>query len=598
MIKDKDPALQKPLAAGAGSPWLSGPGIKALPLLRRFLSPGLPLTSSTGVLELVAGIRVKPSRLLLPVAIVLWRLAINPVTGVAATTEIPSRISDVTVFSDRAAVTRVAEADLPAGETTLAIVDLPDELIDDSLQVQAEGNAALTLLSNDLRREVLTGAANPRVRTLEEQVRNLEQQGAGLAFQIAQLKGRASYLATLTTAFAKGERTAPALPDVESIYRFYVDETAKLAAEQQNLERQAQALNVELERAKQELKTLNRSKAQRTLLVTLQAGQPAHARLRVQYQLRNASWKPVYDARTNDDENRVVLDYRGSVRQRTGEDWLGAALVLSTAQPGLSGRMPELQPVYLRFVEPPQPVVNSAPLGAPKARALAAVPAPGDSESAFQAQAEVVNRGLSVSYRAPLPANVPADGDPHAVALQQITLEGKPRYVTTPVLDQTAFLRYHVTNRTDALLLAGEVNLYRDGDLVGKGAINEVPSGAEFDLDFGRDQNLTVRRKRVVDRRSSSGLINRKDTQERRYQITLENHHPVAVAVQVIDALPVSQNTEITLTGISFSEPPTTQDQPTGKLTWEFDLPPQGKKTIEFGFTVQSPEGREIQEGF
>jgi uncharacterized protein (TIGR02231 family) len=227
---------------------------------------------------------------------------------------------------------------------------------------------------------------------------------------------------------------------------------------------------------------------------------------------------------------------------------------------------------------------------------MAAAPAP--AEGAPQAPAAVINHGLSVSYGAPLPANVPADGDPHELALQQITLEGRPRYVTTPVLDQAAFLRYHVTNRTDALLLAGEVNLYRDGDLVGKGAINDVPSGAEFDLDFGRDQNLTVQRKRVVDRRSSSGLINRKDARERRYQITLENHHPVAVAVQLIDALPVSQNAEITLSGVSFSEPPTAQDQQTGKLTWEFELAPQGKKTIEFGFIVQWPQGKEIEEGF
>jgi uncharacterized protein (TIGR02231 family) len=536
-------------------------------------------------------------RLPVPVAIVFWCFAINPLAGIAAT-DIPSRISDVTVFYDRAAVTRVAEADLPAGETTLAIAGLPDELLDDSLQVQAEGNAGLTLLSTDLRREVLSGAANPRVRALEEEVRKLEQQGADLAFQITQLKRRASYLTTLTTGFAKGERTAPALPDIESIYRFYVDETAKLDAEQQNLERQTQPVTAELERARQELKTLDRNKVQRTLLVMLRAGQPAHARLRVQYQLRNASWRPVYNARANDDENRVLLDYDGLVRQRTGEDWLGATLVLSTAQPGLSGRMPELEPVYLRFLEPPRPVVDNGPAAASKGRALAAAPAPAASESAPQAPAEVINYGLSVSYRAPLPANVPADGDPHELALQQITLEAKPRYVITPVLDQAAFLRYHVTNRTDALLLAGDVNLYRDGDLVGKGAINDVPSGAEFDLDFGRDQNLTVQRKRVVDRRSSSGLINRKDARERRYQITLENHHPVAVAVQLIDALPVSQNAEITVGGVSFSEPPAAQDQQTGKLTWEFELAPQARKTIEFGFIVQWPQGKEIEEGF
>jgi uncharacterized protein (TIGR02231 family) len=181
--------------------------------------------------------------------------------------------------------------------------------------------------------------------------------------------------------------------------------------------------------------------------------------------------------------------------------------------------------------------------------------------------------------------------------LQQIALEGKPVYVTTPALDQVAFLRYHLTNRSDALLLAGNVNLYRDGDLVGTSSLSDVASGAEFDLDFGRDQNLAVRRKLMVDRRSSSGLINRKDARERKVEIILENHHAAPVRVRLYDGLPVSQNAEITVSGVSFSEAPTAHDQETGKLTWEFDLAAQAKKVIEFGFTVQWPQGKEIVEG-
>ena len=123
-------------------------------------------------------------RLLVPVAIVCWCFTLNPSEAIAVT-DISTRISDVTVYSDRAAVTRVAEADLPAGETTLAIADLPEELIDGSLQVQAEADAGLTLLSTDLRREVLSGAANPRVRARIDELAGCEKSRTGSRGSIA-----------------------------------------------------------------------------------------------------------------------------------------------------------------------------------------------------------------------------------------------------------------------------------------------------------------------------------------------------------------------------------------------------------------------------
>ncbi|MBV9489912.1 MAG: DUF4140 domain-containing protein, partial [Verrucomicrobia bacterium] len=101
-------------------------------------------------------------------------LPLLPLSG-AADTDLSSRVADVTVFADRALVGRVGEADLPGGETTLVVPNLPDDLIDDSLQVQVEGSPGLVLLGNDLRREFLSGAANPRARELEDQIRKLDQ---------------------------------------------------------------------------------------------------------------------------------------------------------------------------------------------------------------------------------------------------------------------------------------------------------------------------------------------------------------------------------------------------------------------------------------
>ncbi|KAI0696449.1 hypothetical protein BC835DRAFT_1342447 [Cytidiella melzeri] len=75
------------------------------------------------------------------------------------------------------------------------------------------------------------------------------------------------------------------------------------------------------------------------------------------YVVSNALWKPLYDihamGQAEGGTPSVVLHYRASITQQTGEDWLNAPLVLSTASDAVhSAEIPQL-PVY-RI----QPVAN------------------------------------------------------------------------------------------------------------------------------------------------------------------------------------------------------------------------------------------------
>ncbi|HBE50619.1 MAG TPA: hypothetical protein DDW76_17915, partial [Cyanobacteria bacterium UBA11369] len=55
----------------------------------------------------------------------------------------------------------------------------------------------------------------------------------------------------------------------------------------------------------------------------------------------------VYDLRTSSTSKRVNLRYLAEVRQKTGEDWMGVALKLSTAKPALTTMPPKLKPWYI-----------------------------------------------------------------------------------------------------------------------------------------------------------------------------------------------------------------------------------------------------------
>ena len=67
-------------------------------------------------------------------ALAVWAMA--PDASAAAEIEAASRIDAVTVYPDGATVTRVIEADLPAGDSTVLAVDFPLTLDPASLRVE------------------------------------------------------------------------------------------------------------------------------------------------------------------------------------------------------------------------------------------------------------------------------------------------------------------------------------------------------------------------------------------------------------------------------------------------------------------------------
>ena len=185
---------------------------------------------------------------------------------------------------------------------------------------------------------------------------------------------------------------------------------------------------------------------------------------------------------------------------------------------------------------------------------------------------------LSISYEVGLPVTIPSDGQPHRTNVTLLNVAGMPQYVTTPKLDPAVFLKVHLTNESEAQLLPGPLNLFRDGEFVGSVRMSLVPPSAEFDLYVGRDDSIKVERKEITSKRSETGLLNRKEVEERKYQLTLQNFRPGPIRILVYDQIPVSKNTDIVVNQGALSDNPVSVDKDTGKLSWEIELPPKRKK--------------------
>jgi uncharacterized protein (TIGR02231 family) len=395
----------------------------------------------------------------------------------------------------------------------------------------------------------------------------------------------------------KGERETISLDDLRKLYTFFGEELSNLGQNVLSIERSDAKLNLEIDRLQRELAALRGAtqKAQRTLLVSVKTDAAVKAELSVRYAIGNASWNSSYDAKGDSSSGKVTLTYNALVRQKTGEDWNNVHLGLSTAQPGRNGQMPELEPSFLDM-ETDHPGVYSMARALPAPASEEGKSAKGRDElvESGQAEAEIQRTGLSVSYEVGLPVTIPSDGQPHRANVTVLNLAGAPQYVTTPKLDPSVFLKVHLTNNSEAQLLPGPLNLFRDGEFVGSVPMSIVPPTSEFDLFVGRDDSIKVERKEITSKRSETGLLNRKEVEERKYRITLQNFRPGPIHMLVYDQIPVSKNADIVVNQGAFSENPAAVDKDSGKLSWEIELPPKVKKVIEFGYSVEWPKGRKI----
>jgi uncharacterized protein (TIGR02231 family) len=209
--------------------------------------------------------------------------------------------------------------------------------------------------------------------------------------------------------------------------------------------------------------------------------------------------------------------------------------------------------------------------------------------------AQLESNGLSVTYQVAVPVTIPSDGQAHRTNLTQIELSGKLSYATSPGLEPAAFVKEHLTNTSSDPLLPGKVNLFRDGDLIGSLTLPLISAGADFDLFCGRDDAIKIEHKELVNRDAEIGILSHRKQNQRKYQIAIQNFRKNPIKLTVYDQIPISQDNDITVTPGQYSIKPTGVDKDSGKITWDLDLAPSEKKTIEFDYTVEWPAGKTIE---
>ena len=255
-------------------------------------------------------------------------------------------ITQVTVFSDRARITRQAKLQLKPGVNALRAPDLPGNAWLRSVRVEAQGAEVVRLETRPVQRERFG------IQDVDGWLKDLEDSQDKLVLarsELADVQGELNLLRRLTPAPLVAEKDRKATPPINPVrWRAFQDQIdvrrATLRKREVNLEQQVGKLNMLFQKQQAEVRArdIGGFSDQRYEALMLIEGTGATATLTLTYAMPGAFWKPVYDLQFDPDNLQVTLQTKSAVTQATGEAWDAVRLRLSTAVPGLDIEVPEL----------------------------------------------------------------------------------------------------------------------------------------------------------------------------------------------------------------------------------------------------------------
>ena len=527
---------------------------------------------------------------------------------------IDTRICEVTVYTDRALVTRRGTVALTGNERELAIASLPTTLETESVRATGAGTVAVRLLGVRSETVFSSEPVGDRTAELTQQIQELETQKLAIDDKITARRIQLQFVEDLSqksvrffsSSIAKQQvglnETGELLNFVGTNYLKYVSAIAQHERQQHELDNQIQALEQKLEQVK-----TPHSQQSFNIIVAIEPSGSGNFELEVSYVVMRARWTPLYDLRVNTTNNQINLNYLAEVNQNTGEDWTGVALTLSTAKPGLGTLPPKLEPWYIDVLYPQRsrskgrsqkaeleqpPSVSSdydvdvndmffeGVAGATPDMALPPI-------QAETATAKVSREGGTVSFQVGGNTNIPSDGTPQKVTIFSENYPFKPEYIAVPRLVSFAYLQAVVVNPlTGATLLPGKANIFRDNTFVGTVQLENVSPGQEYKVNLGIDERLKIERE-LVERQVDKKLIGQQRRMSYAYRLNVTNLHQVQVHLTLKEQLPVSRNEQIKVR-LTLTNPKIVAGE-MGLLEWIMSLPPQAKQELYYQFVVEHP---------
>jgi uncharacterized protein (TIGR02231 family) len=515
---------------------------------------------------------------------------------------IESKITSVTVFLNRAQITREAKTRIETGKSILRLKGLTSQLDQQSIQVSGKGS--FTILGISHEQNYLTELNTPRsLASLRDSI-DLTQRQIVLQNSQKEILNREEQMLLANQKIGGNNQNLTAA-ELKAMADFFRARLSEIINARMKHDQQIKKLNEKLGKLQRQFNEENEMYSRNTsdVLISVSADAVINAELTVSYVVNNAGWFAIYDLRAVNTKSPVQLNYKANVFQSTGEEWKNVRLKLSTANPSLGGLKPDLATWYLDFYRPQTRGYSQLQGRAPGVQVESKRKAEDRDEEELQevvmaAPAETASQyvstiqtSLNTEFDISLPYTVSSSNKPTLVEIRNHELKADYNYATAPKLDNDAFLIARATGWEDFSLLPGEANVFFEGTFVGKSYIDPSSIKDTLNVSLGRDKRIVVKREKLKDF-SSRKLIGSNQRETRAFEISIRNTKTETVKISVEDQVPISQNSQIEVAVSDVGGAKYNKD--TGKLVWELTLQPNETKKVVYKFEVKYPKEKVV----
>ncbi len=254
-----------------------------------------------------------------------------------------STIDSVTVFLQKAEISRSAPVQILEGKSTLIFTSLADGIDESSLQVRADG--PITILSVSYQLNYL------QENSQREDIRVLTQRKKGLIQDSVEQHSLLKVFLAEEELLRNnqkigGNNVGLDLDQLRAIADFQRKRMTEVLLRQNEIRYELTMIRDTLARIGQQLISIQErtERPSGEVVVTVSAERSANASFVLSYIVPQAGWFTQYDVRVDQINEPIQLHYKAQVYQNTGEDWKEVKIKLSSGNPSESGTQPELKP--------------------------------------------------------------------------------------------------------------------------------------------------------------------------------------------------------------------------------------------------------------
>lgn len=518
-----------------------------------------------------------------------------------------TKIKRVTIYPDRALVTREAKLQVPAGTSSFTVKDLPAGILGDSVRARLADGTPARLRGIEVKSYAVAKVVGDRARALMVDREKLQDQLNGIQDRLAAIATRREFILSIKAAVGHEASAAilkekPKIDDLKGTAAFIEESLLEIAGKSREAERERRDVQEKMRIVNDELGRLTGGAPlmKNAVTVTVESAQAAAATLEVSYIIVGTGWVPFYDIHASVERGEATILYYGQILQATGEDWTAVELSLSTAHPARSAKMPELKPLAVGS----SPGKGDLHMAQIMTNSLQRQWTQLDGIIRQQNDAVYVRRDLkslelpvdvclpqtsTYVFRIRTAETIPSDGSPHKVTIAASTFKCAVDRVATPKLSAHMYLKTQLHNTSDFPYMPGDMNIFLENNFIGSGAIEMVSPGERFEIFLGADEGIKVTR-RLENKKVEAGTLQKAHYV---YSIKIENFKNKTVKLSVIDQLPISRDSDIEVMPDKVLTAPTSETSE-GRLTWELEIEPGKSKEIKVGYRVYYPANKPV----